>query len=263
MPLPDPHSAASRFAVLKAGTANRQARERLGDYSGMFTALLARPGQVWDVHDVQHGKFPPDLTRYRGFAITGSRASVYDGEPWIARLLETIREIHTRGIPLLGMCFGHQAVAKALGGEVKPNPKGWDVGVRDLVLTAQGQALPPLGLAPQPLRIFKLHMDAVTRLPTGAVHLASSAHVEHEIFALGATTLCLQGHAEFDADVVGETIDKLRGAGLLTAQRAEASRATLAVPVSRAFWQEWLQGFFAQGGLAQGALAHAATAARR
>ncbi len=255
--------ATPKFAVLKAGTAHRLARERVGDFDRMFTALLARPGQVWEVQDVQHGHFPEDLSLYRGFVITGSRASVNDAEPWIGRLLETIRSIHTRGIPLLGMCFGHQAVAKALGGAVEPNPLGWDVGVRALTLTAQGQALPLLGQAPQPLRICKLHMDAVTRLPPGAAHLARSDIAEHEMFSFGETTLCLQGHAEFDADVVGEAIDKLRGAGLLPETRAEACRATLAAPVSRAFWHEWLQGFFATGGLTQGSLAQSTPVWRR
>lgn len=264
MSTPDTSSAAQKkFAVLKAGTANRQARQRLGDFSGMFTTLLAVPGQQWDVHDVQHGHFPANLSAYRGFAITGSRASVNDDEPWIHQLLETIREIHARRIPLLGMCFGHQAVAKALGGAVVPSTNGWDVGVRTLTLTEQGRAQPALGRASEPLRIHMLHMDAVTRLPPGAVHLARSDHGEHEIFTLGNQTLCLQGHAEFDGDVLREAIDKLHGAGLLTRERADASRATLATPVSRDFWQGWLRAFFVQGGLAPDAAAPLAAAARR
>jgi GMP synthase (glutamine-hydrolysing) len=254
-----------RFAILKAGTANRLARERLGDFSGMFRALLDPPGHLpansppvsrWDVIDVQHGEFPQDLSAYAGFVITGSRASAYDPDPWVLRLLDTIREIHARRIPLLGMCFGHQAAGLALGGAVEPNPKGWDVGARTLELTPAGRALPLLAGAPQfdsrhPLAIHKLHADVVTRLPPGAVHLARSAHAEHEMFAVGATTLCLQGHAEFDADVVREAIDRLEGAHVLQPEQAQASRASLATPVPRAFWQARLQAFFAQGGLAE------------
>jgi len=240
-----------RFAILKAGTANRQARERLGDFSGMFRALLEQPGQAWDVIDVEHGQFPDDLYAYRGYAVTGSRASAYDQDPWVLRLLDTLREIHHRHIPLLGMCFGHQAIGLALGGAVEPNPKGWDVGARTLELTPAGRTFPLFSGVPQPLAIHKLHADVVTRLPPGATHLARSTQVEHEIFSVGGTTLCLQGHAEFDGDVIREAIDRLAGANILKPEQAQASLASLATPASRAFWQPRLQAFFAQGGLAE------------
>lgn len=258
-----PHTTVPRrHAILKAGTANRLARERRGDFSGMFRGLLDQPGGTWDVIDVEHGQFPDDVADYAGYAITGSRASAYDREPWVLRLLELIREIHGRRIPLLGMCFGHQAVALALGGEVAAHPKGWDVGARILELTPTGQALPLLAQAPRPLAIHKLHADVVTRLPPGAVHLARSAHAEHEAFAMGGTTLCLQGHAEFDNEVIAEALDRLAGAHRLSPAQAQAARASLATPVPRAFWQERLRRFFAQGGLAPPAQA-AAQAARR
>jgi GMP synthase-like glutamine amidotransferase len=228
----------------------------------MFRDLLAQPGDTWDVMDVQHAQFPDDVAAYDGYVITGSRASAYDREPWVLRLLELIREIHGRRIPLLGMCFGHQAVALALGGEVAANLRGWDVGVRTLELTPLGRALPLLAQAPRLLAIHKLHSDAVTRLPPGAIHLVRSPHTEYEGFALGATTLCLQGHAEFDNRVIKEALEKLAGANLLAPAQAQAGRASLATPVPRAFWQERLRSFFAQGGLTLPAAA-AAQALRR
>ncbi|HEX7926643.1 MAG TPA: type 1 glutamine amidotransferase [bacterium] len=249
MTLRDPHTP-RRFAILKAGTANRLARERLGDFSGMFQTLFGGDGAAWDVVDVQHGQFPEDVTAYDGYVVTGSRASAYDQDPWVLRLLDTVRDIHARQIPLLGMCFGHQAIGLALGGAVEPNPRGWDVGARALELTATGRGLPLLADAPTPLAIHKLHADVVTRLPPGAVHLARSAHAEHESFAVGNTTLCLQGHAEFDDDVIREAVERLEGAKLLTADQAQASRASLSLAASRAFWQPRLRQFFAQGGLA-------------
>jgi GMP synthase (glutamine-hydrolysing) len=249
MSTPDSRSAAQKFAVLKAGTANRQARERLGDFSGMFVSLLSRPGQQWDVHDVEHGEFPPDLRAYDGFAITGSPASVYDDQPWIHRLLAVIREIQQRRIPLLGICFGHQAVAQALGGTVQPNPKGWEVGVRALALTGAGASLAGFSAAPHPLALLELHGDVVTRLPPGAVPLAGSDRTQFEMYAVGDRTLCLQGHPEFDADVVREAIDKLEARGRLTPDQAAAARATLATPVPGGFWRPWLQEFLVRGGL--------------
>jgi GMP synthase-like glutamine amidotransferase len=161
------------------------------------------------------------------------------------------------------MCFGHQAVAQALGGRVEPSPKGWDVGVRTLEWTPQARGLPGLRAAPEPLRIYKLHADVVTRLPPGAVPLARSAHAEHEAFALGTTTLCLQGHAEFDAEVLREALDRMEAAHVLPPERAEACRATLPMSVPRAFWELWLRSFFAAGGLAEPVVARAAAAGAR
>lgn len=256
-------AAAKRIAILKAGTANRQARERLGDFSGMFQTLLAQPGHTLEVHDVEHGQFPADLGAYDGFAVTGSRASAYDPDPWIARLLETLREIHARRIPLLGMCFGHQCVAQALGGRVEKSPRGWDIGVRTLTLTPQARAVAELNAAPQPLRIHKLHADQVTVLPPGALPLAASESAAHEAFALGPTTLCLQGHAEFDNGVVLEAVERLEGAGLVTAEQAATFRASVSPPASRPYWEQLLRGFFARGGLALPAEAAPVQAVRR
>ena len=174
-----------RFSVLKAGTATRQSRERIGDVDRMFIDLLEQPGDRWDVHDVEHGAFPEHVSEYDGFVITGGRASAMDKEDWVLRLHDTVREAHQRGALLLGICLGHQVVAAALGGEVGQNPSGWDIGIVPIELTAEGRALENLRGAPRPLRILQSHRDVVTRLPPGAVHLAESQSTRYEMFRLG------------------------------------------------------------------------------
>lgn len=238
-----------RFAILKAGRASRRTRERMGDTDAHFRALLAEPGQQWDSFDVENGVFPERLDGYNGLVITGSPANAYDDDPWIVRLAGTLREAHGQGIPLLGICFGHQMVARALGGEAGPNPAGWELGLVALELTEAGRRWPPLAEAPRPLRILETHADVVTRLPPGAVLLASSPRTEVEVFTVGERVLCLQGHPEMDNAMVAELIEKRSARGLLDARRAAEGAASLASEPHRGFLEAWLRRFLREGRL--------------
>lgn len=238
-----------RFAVLKAGTAYRETRERRGDFDRMFLDLLAEPGETWDVYDVEHNEFPDHSTNYDGFVITGGRYGAYDDLPWVRQLTRLVRKSHEQRQTLLGICFGHQVLAQALGGEVRPNPDGWDIGVRSVSWTPAAASIRDIGNAhlpaqrPEPLRIFELHQDVVTKLPPGAVPLASSDHTAYEAFSLGRRTLGVQGHPEFDADGIREALDKLTAAGIVSGERAARHRATLVHEPSHNFLRRWLRGF--------------------
>jgi GMP synthase-like glutamine amidotransferase len=213
----------------------------------MFLDLLADQNQVWEVYDAEHGKLPdrPDL--YAGFVITGSPSSAYDDVPWIRALQELARASHRNGQALLGICFGHQVIAQALGGTVKPNPRGWDIGVRQVSWIIEStRILPTVHLpstVPKPLRIFELHRDAVTRLPPMAQHLAGSEHTKYEAFCVGARTLGLQGHPEFDAVGIREAVERLTRAGILCSEQARQHLATLVDEPQFDFLRLWLRTF--------------------
>ena len=96
-----------------------------------FTTLLrsVRPNWNYVVYDCTTGTFPSVASECDGYVIGGSPASVNDGDAWIVTLLDFIRELNDSNTPVVGCCFGHQAIAKALGGEVGANPGGWGFGV--------------------------------------------------------------------------------------------------------------------------------------
>lgn len=157
---------------------------------------------VWgdDVHPLEvvhaEAKALPKVANYAGIVISGSPASAYEDLPWIRRLEGVVRECVERNIPLLGVCFGHQVVAQALGGTVERNPRGWEIGDPDIELTEAGQADPLFDGVPARFSAIQSHQDIVTELPEGAVQLSRSALCEQQGFALGNNVRTVQFHPE-------------------------------------------------------------------
>ena len=245
-----------RFSVLKAGRSTRAARKRIGDMDHMFIDLLSRPGDHWESHDVEHDVFPRNVKDFDGFVITGGRASAYDKDGWVARLLETVQEAHVHQIPLLGVCLGHQVVAKALGGEVGVNPLGWDIGLTPVTLTPEGERLDGLNRAPRPLSVLQTHQDIIVELPPEAVHLAFSPKTRYEMFHVGPAVFCMQGHPEMDNEEVCEIIS-IRREDLPPAV-VDSGLQSLAEEPHRQFLRSFLQDFLHGGGLAEAGKAESA-----
>ena len=238
-----------RFCVLQAGSPPRTVPPRCGGYGQMFVDLLAEAGQQWDVFPVEEGVFPEQPLDYDGLVITGSRHSVHDDLDWVRTLLHLIREVHRRERPLLGVCFGHQAIAHALGGEVAPNPKGWDIGIREVFLTPEARNRAPLTGVSNPFRILESHQDVVTRLPRQALRLAGSDFSEHEMSLVCDSTLSLQGHPEFDAEVVRGIIEDQVERQVISASQAREALRSLSDQPDRAFLQGMLKRFLRTGSL--------------
>jgi GMP synthase-like glutamine amidotransferase len=149
-----------------------------GDYADMFAAAFARhaPHVRFVRYDAVGGHLPEDPRVHDAWLVTGSRWSVYDDEPWIAALLGFIRRVDAAGGVLVGVCFGHQAIAHALGGQTTRSERGWGVGVHEAALTARRPWMDADGAAA--FGLLMTHQDQVRRLPPGASVLACSDHCE-------------------------------------------------------------------------------------
>jgi len=185
-----------RLGILKTDDVRPEWVDEFGEYPDMFMRLLreADPQLEFSVYDVQNGDYPRDIDDVDAYLLTGSKASVYDDEAWIHNLMAFVRELHAQKKPLVGICFGHQLVAQALGGLVEKSSKGWGAGLHTHTFTKM-PAWHDGDVAD--LDILVSHQDQVTRAAQGSEVLAGSEFCENAVCQLGDHILTFQGHPEF------------------------------------------------------------------
>ena len=185
-----------KLGILKTDSVRSQWVPEFGEYPDMFMALLGRedPGMEFVVYDVEHGHYPDNIDDVDAYLITGSRSSVYDDKPWIKTLMEFVRKLHSIDKKLVGICFGHQLIAQALGGTTEKYSGGWGVGLH----THQFSTAPAWHDQGDPgVDILVSHQDQVVAVPEQAKVLAGSEFCENAVCQIGKHILTFQGHPEF------------------------------------------------------------------
>jgi GMP synthase (glutamine-hydrolysing) len=152
----------------------------------------------------------PPVQDPRAVIIAGSLASAYDSDAWITQLTRYIHEWVEKDIPMLGVCFGHQLIAQALGGTVQPNPKGWELGRVPIYLTEKGTEDYLFKGCPDVFHAMQTHQDAVVELPPQAECLALSDLCGIQSFRIGEKIRTIQFHPEFNTLIMNEILSFFR-----------------------------------------------------
>ena len=170
-----------------------------GDYGQIIANTV---GEAWDGDYVSwdaRGDLPVPCPTVAGIIITGSAANVPDRKPWMLKTESWLRAQVGEGIPTLGICFGHQILAQALGGEVQANPRGREMSTVDVTVTSNGPLFEGLDSS---FRANACHIDSVVRLPPGANALAHSDGDDYHGIQFAPRCYGVQFHPEFDGDIM-------------------------------------------------------------
>ncbi len=200
----------STVLIVKTGTTVPGVLRRRQDFESWIAAGMGLPDTYVRVCRVFEGEALPDPRSAQAVVVTGSAAMVTAREPWSERTAEWLCTAVETKTPVLGICYGHQLLAHALGGKVEDNPLGRHIGTVDVTLTEAAEGDPLFNGFEPVLHLPVSHRQSVTQLPAGARTLATAERDPFHAFAVGDRAWGVQFHPEFDADIVRGYIDERR-----------------------------------------------------
>ena len=221
-----------RITILETGLVSAKNRELYGSYPQMFEQMIgaADASVTFNTVSVPAGEPLPDVEGLEAILITGSPAGVYDAFDWIAPLEEFVRAAHDRKVPMVGVCFGHQLIAQALGGTVRKSEKGWGIG-RHVYDIAPGNGV----IEGTHIALACSHQDQVITPPAGATAILSSDFTPHAgLLYAGGTTFSVQPHPEFSVGYALACCEVVRSKGHAPDSLVTSAQASLAEPLESA-----------------------------
>ena len=229
-----------KVALLQCDHVVEELQPLHGDVPDLFYNLFNRlaPEVALDVFNITKGEYPGLSNHYDGFIGSGSRYSVYDKDPWILRFKEFVRALYEHKKKFVGICFGHQMIAQALGGKCTKTDRGWGVGIKKVIIQTQKPWMQPES---DSYHLIVSHADQVTTLPEGSVILGGNTHCPCSIYTVGENFLGIQAHPEFtpafEKDIMKVRLDRI-GKSVI-----DAAIATLTIPTDEAVVTRWMVNF--------------------
>ncbi|KAK8622323.1 hypothetical protein V6N13_117245 [Hibiscus sabdariffa] len=220
---------AKRFGVLLCAADSEYVKKRYGGYFGVFAGMLAEEGEIWDVFKVADGEFPDDdeIVEFDGFVITGSCSDAHGNDAWICRLVSLLNKLDSLKKKVLGICFGHQILTRALGGKTGRAISGWDIGITTVHLSSSSSKLFSSLKIPTTLSIIECHRDEVREVAPEAEVMAWSEKTGVEMFRIGDHIMGIQGHPDYTNDILVHLIDRLSQKSFIAESYADELKAKL------------------------------------
>lgn len=220
-----------QIGILQTGMAPDALIEESSDYPDMFARLLDGYGFHFTTYRVVEGEFPASVRDCEGWLITGSKHGAYEDHPWIPPLEEFIRHAYWAHVPLVGVCFGHQIIAQAMGGKVERYPKGWAIGATDYDFGGTNR------------RLNAWHRDQVTEVPPMAEVIASNDFCTNAALLYGDRALTVQAHPEFRPEFI-DGLMQTRGKGLVPDDLMATASTRLTLPLDDQTMADQIAAFF-------------------
>jgi len=230
------------ICLLKCGSIYESFKNRFVDYDIMFINSF-RESAVdinFEVFEVHKDIYPSNLTKYDGFLSSGSLSSVYHNDPWITKYQKFIVELFQKKQKHVGICFGHQMIAHALGGKVEKAKQGWGMGIKRATIKKYTSWMD--GFLNDGFNLIVSHQDQVVKLPENSTILAGNDHCPFSMFTVTKYFLGIQAHPEFTKDYHLATIDlRSKKVDPLIIKNA---KKTLSQPTDEKLIIHWIENFF-------------------
>lgn len=186
------------IGILQAGQVPLTLKKTYGNYNQMFEKLLAGNEFSFTTFLVSHNVFPESPTTRDAWLITGSKHGAYERLDWIIALENFIRQVYKQQVPIVGVCFGHQILAKALGGKVEKFSGGWKVGFENLRIQEKKKQV----------SVLSFYQDQVVEIPNEAKVIGVTDFCKYAMLKYKDAALSIQQHPEFTPEFVRELIDE-------------------------------------------------------
>lgn len=235
-----------RIGLLKVGKVADELLDRYEEFPPMFQELIgpAVPEAEFVPYIVLKGHMPDSIHDCDAWLVSGSAKGVYDTDPWIAEVRSFMTACREARKPLVGVCFGHQLLAEALGGKAELSDKGWACGVHQYDVHARPSWM---NGASERLSLHAMHRDQVTAIPEDATVLAASPFCPYAMLAYGdpeaPDAISIQPHPEFERGFAEDLVALRTGDGKIPAEVGRPALASYGTPVDNTLFASWIAAY--------------------